>query len=146
MRNFAECETIKSDTYIVVTDPGSRNKRSKFRLHNPNRATIKVVQVDDCVIKDGIRCDYLLILPNEQEVYIELKGSNVQHAVEQIERAIEVLSCNCKSLIKLCFISSTRCPINSTEIQNLKKKFKQKYNAKLFIKNGEISYTYEGNS
>ena len=46
MRNFAECETIKSDTYIVVTDPRSRNKRSKFRLNNPNRATIKVVQVE----------------------------------------------------------------------------------------------------
>ena len=96
------------------------------------------------MIKDGIRCDYLLILPNGQEVYIELKCSNVQHAVEQIERAIELLSCHCQSLIKLCFIASTRCPINSTEIQNLKKKFKQKHNAKLFIKNGEISYTYEG--
>lgn len=144
MRNFTGCETIKSDTNIVITDPGSGNKRSKFRLHNPNRATIKVVQVDDCVIQEGIRCDYLLILPNGQEVYVELKGSDVQHAVEQIERAIELLSCHCQTLIKLCFISSTRCPINSTKIQNIKKKFKQKHNAKLFIKNGEVSYTYDG--
>jgi len=82
-------------------------------------------------------------LPNEQEVYIELKGSDVKHAVEQISRSIDLLACNCHSVIKLCFIASTRCPINSTEIQNLKKKFRQKYNAKIIIKNGEITHTYD---
>jgi hypothetical protein len=57
MRDFQDCETVSTDPNIVVSDPGSRNNRSKFRLHNPKRASIRVVQVDGCVIKEGIRCD-----------------------------------------------------------------------------------------
>lgn len=141
MRDFQSCERVCSDPNISVSDSGSRNNRSKFRLHNPKRSSIKIVQVDDCVIKEGMRCDYLIILSNNQEIYIELKGSNVKHAVEQISRSIDLLTCNCNSIVKLCFISSTRCPINSAEIQNLKKKIRRKYNAKLTIKNGEIIHT-----
>ena len=142
MRDFQECESLKSDSSIVITDRNSRNNRSKFCLNNPKRASIKVVQVDGCAIKEGVRCDYLLILPDGQELYIELKGSDIKHAVEQIAKSIDLLACNCYPIIKLCFIASTRCPINSTEIQNLKKKFRQKYNAQLTIKNGEITHNY----
>ncbi len=143
MRDFPGCETISSNPEIVVSDPSSRNKRSKFRLYNPKRSSIKLVEVDDCVIKEGKRCDYLLILPNGHEVYIELKGCDVKHAVEQIARSIDLLACNCHPIVKYCFIASSRCPINSTEIQNLKRKFRQKYNAKLTIKNGEITHRYD---
>lgn len=143
MKDFQNCETASIDPNIVVTDPGSRNNRSKFRLQNPRRASIRVVQVDDCVIKEGIRCDYLLILPDGQELYVELKGSDVKHAVEQIARTVDLLSCDCHSAVKLCFIASTRCPINSAEIQSLKKRFRQKYNAQITIKNGEVTYSYD---
>lgn len=143
MKDFQNCETVCCDPNIVVSDPSSRNNRSKFRLYNLRRSRVKIVQVDDCFIKEGIRCDYLLILSNNQEIYVELKGSDVKHAVEQISRSIDLLTCNNNLNVKLCFISSTRCPINSTEIQNLKKKFRQKYNAQLIIKNGEITHTYD---
>ena len=141
--NFGNCEEVRKDIKIVITDPGSRNNRSKFRLENPRSLKVRVIQVDDCVIKQGMRCDYLIIAPSKdksfdsQEIYIELKGSDVKHAVEQIATTIQKLSPD-MSVSKLCFIASTRCPINSTQIQNLKKKFRKKYNAKLTIKNGEI--------
>lgn len=144
MRDFGNCEKIRKDSKIVITDPGSKNNRSKFRLENSKKLDVRVIQVDDCVIKQGMRCDYLVIITpsndksfDGQEIYIELKGSDVKHAVEQLATTIQKLTSN-MSLSKLCFISSTRCPINSTEIQNIKKKFKQKYQAKLTIKNGEI--------
>jgi hypothetical protein len=143
MKDFPGCETVRKDSNISISDPCSRNNRSKFCLKNPKRASIKVVQVDGCAIQEGIRCDNLLILPNGQEIYVELKGSDVEHAVEQIEKSIELLACNCHVLIKLCFIASTRCPITTAEIQNLKKKFRQKYNAQLTIKNGEITHLYD---
>lgn len=145
MRDFGKCEKIRKDTKIVLIDPGSSNNRSKFRLENPQRLEVRVIQVDDCVIKQGVRCDYLVITPSQdrtfdsQEIYIELKGSDVRHAVEQIATTIQKL-CSNMSVLKLCFIASTRCPMNSTQIQNLKKKFRKKYNAKLTIKNGEITY------
>ncbi|MDJ0647704.1 MAG: hypothetical protein QNJ60_03270 [Xenococcaceae cyanobacterium MO_188.B19] len=145
MKNFGNCEQVRKDSKIVITDPGSKNNRSKFRLDNQKKLQIRVIQVDDCVIKQGMRCDYLVITPSTnqfpdgQEIYIELKGSDVRHAVEQIAISMQKLTDN-MSLSKLCFIASTRCLINSTEIQNIKKKFKQKYKAKLIIKNGEITH------
>ena len=74
---------------------------------------------------------------NGQEVYIELKGSDVKHAVEQLATTIQKLTDD-MSVSKLCFVASTRCPITSTQIQKFKKEFMQKYKANLTIKNGEI--------
>ena len=143
MRDFGDCEKIRTDSKIVITDPGSKNNRSKFRLENPKKSDVRVIQVDDCVIKQGMRCDYLVIIPNNnksadgQEVYVELKGSDVKHAVEQLATTIEKLTDN-MSASKLCFVASTSCPLTSTQIQKFKKEFKKKYKAKLTIKNGEI--------
>lgn len=137
MINFGDCEKSNKNPTIVLHDKGSKNTRSKFRLENPNKSNIRLVQVDDCAIKEGLRCDYLVILPDKQELYIELKGRDVEHAVKQIESSIQKLTVD-KLAKKFGFISSTRCPINSAQIQILKKKFKDKYNAKLIIKNGEI--------
>ena len=137
MKNFGECEKVNKNPNIVLSDPGSKNKYSKFRLDNPKKLKIRVIQVDDCVIKQGVRCDYLIILPDNLEIYVELKGKDVEHAVQQIESSIKQLTENL-SAEKLCFVASTRCPINSPQIQKLKKNFKRSYNAKLTIKNGEI--------
>lgn len=84
MRDFGKCEEIRKDTQIVIKDVGSKNSRSKFRIQNPQKTKVRVIQVDDCVITKGKRCDYLLVLSDNQELYIELKGSKVSYAVEQI--------------------------------------------------------------
>lgn len=146
MKDFEGCETTSTDPNIVVSDTHNQNSRSRFRLHNPTKLSIKIVRVDDCVIREGIRCDYLILTPNGEEMYVELKGSDVRHAVKQIARSIDLLTCTCQPVPKKCFIASTRCPINSTEIQNLKKKFRRQYNAELVIKNGEIDYKYDSAS
>ncbi|MEM8720817.1 MAG: hypothetical protein AAGE84_16230 [Cyanobacteria bacterium P01_G01_bin.39] len=143
MKNFGDCESIRKDPKIVIKDPGSGNNRSKFRLENSKKLKISIIQVDDCVIKQGLRCDYLVVVPDKnksskgQEIYIELKGSDVKHAVEQLSTTIQKLTKD-MSASKLCFVASTKCPINSTQIQNIKKRFKKKYQARLTIKNGEI--------
>ncbi|MEL7075230.1 MAG: hypothetical protein AAFY63_05000 [Cyanobacteria bacterium J06643_13] len=139
MRNFGQCEETKKDTQIVLKDEGSRNNKSKFRLQNSGKTKVRVVEVDNCVITTGKRCDYLLVLSDGRELYIELKGSQVNYAVEQIIASIPQLTAE-RSTEKLGFICSTRCPISSTETQKLKKIAKKKHNLKLAIKNGEIIY------
>jgi len=79
MKDFGDCEKIRKDSKIVITDPGSGNNRSRFRLENPKKLKIRVIQVDDCVIKQGVRCDYLIIAPSNnkssdsQEIYKVIK-------------------------------------------------------------------------
>jgi hypothetical protein len=137
MRNFPECEEYKSDTKIVLQE-----NKSKITFLNPNQDKILKIRVDGCAIKDNetLRCDYALVPPNEIEIYIELKGSDVLHAVKQIESTISLLSDNPQKIKKLCFVVSTRVPKQTTNIQQIQSQFKKKFNASFRIKNIQDEY------
>jgi hypothetical protein len=125
------CTIVSSDLKIVFQD--GRGK-SKMCFSNPNRRKIKKITVDNCIIKDGKRCDFLLIDHNNIEHFIELKGKKVEYASTQIIETINKISQDVNAL-KYSFIVSTSCPLITSEIQILKIKFKKKYNCILHIKN-----------
>lgn len=109
-------------------------KRSKITFNNTHRISLCRVKVDGCQITDGIRCDFLLV-EDEKEHYIELKGEDVTHAVDQIGQSILQLSVNPKNARKASYIISSRSPLSSPEIQILKAKFRRDFNSDLIIKN-----------
>lgn len=137
MKSLPECEKYKSDAKIVLQE-----NKSKITFLNPNQDQILLIRVDDCVIKDDdtLRCDYAIIPCDEVEIYVELKGSDISHAVKQIESTIRLLSNNPKKIKKLCFVVSTRVPKQSTSVQQLQSQFKKRFNASFRIKNIQDSY------
>ena len=76
----------------------------------------------------------------EIEIYVELKGRDVLHAVKQLESTISLLSDNPQTIKKLCFVISTRVPRQTTSIQQLQSQFKKKFNASFRIKNIQDEY------
>ena len=67
------------------------NKR-KIIFLNSQRLPYERVDVDGCTINDGVRCDKLLLSADEREErYVELKGTDVMHAIEQLEETIKCL-------------------------------------------------------
>lgn len=137
MRSFPECEQYRSDTKIVLQE-----NKSKIIFFNPNKEQIREIKVDGCVIKDNetLRCDYVLIPQEDVEIYVELKGSDIYHAVEQLESTIKSLSDDVKKKQKLCFVVSTRVPKQTTSIQQLQIKFKTKFNASFRVKTIQDTY------
>ncbi|VXD22249.1 hypothetical protein [Planktothrix paucivesiculata] len=139
-KRFPECEKIVYDQRIT-----RKENQSQIIIENPNQFKVCVIEVDGCAIKEGLRCDYLVI-PDQQdikkiiEIYIELKGSKISHAIDQLEATLKKLSDDPAKQEKVCIIISTRCPLTTTEIQKFKLKFKKTYNAKLEVKN--MTYTY----
>lgn len=125
-----DCEARTRNRRIVLEE----NSR-KITFTNDTCQEVRRIRIDGCVITDGIRCDYLLIDSIEIEYYVELKGSDVKHAVEQLKRTIELVSKEQWRQQKFCFIISSRCPLLTPKIQELKVRFKKKYNAELIIKN-----------
>lgn len=125
-----KCQRKTKERRVVVEE-----KLSKITFINDSLQQVTVVTVDGCAITEGIRCDYLLIDNINKEYFVELKGKDIKRAVSQLERTIEVLSKDKQRQAKWCFIISTRCPLFTTEIQNLKIKFKRRYNSTLIIKN-----------
>ena len=129
MRDFGTCEKINTSALIAL-----KEERSKMTFINKSRQNVRVIQIDGCVLNDGIRCDYLIISEDGKEHFVELKGNHVGHAVKQIEETILKISESPKQAEKYSFIISARCPLLSAEIQALKLKFKKQYNSMLIIK------------
>lgn len=135
MGNFPECEEYKSDKKIVLQE-----NKSKFIIENPNTLEVLIITVDNCAIKIGSRCDYMIIpepKKHDLEIYLELKGNKIAQGVVQLEATIEQLSNNAQKKSKKCFIVCTHCPSNkitNTKISQFKQEFKKKYNALLQVK------------
>lgn len=129
-KRYGACSIIVKDKRIVLSE-----NKSKITFLNLNQRDIERVQVDGCVLKEGIKCDYMLIEDTEMEHYIELKGSDIDHAIAQLITTITKLSKCSKSHVKCAYIISTRCPLTTTKIQAQKLLFKKNYNSHLIIKN-----------
>ena len=61
MSSFGDCESL-----VQIPRISLRENRSKIVFRNPRCQEVRKVQIDDCVIKKGRRCDYLLI--NEEDI------------------------------------------------------------------------------
>jgi hypothetical protein len=129
--NFKRCTSERNDPHIVVEENGR-----KFIIQNKDKKTVKIVTVDDCLIHDTrIRCDYLfeITLVGDYVIYLELKGSDVEHAYNQISATIGYCSTRHKSCKKLCYIVASRVPRAGPKVQALKVKMARKHNALLNV-------------
>jgi hypothetical protein len=111
-------------------------KTSTLYLLNPQERKVEKIQVDDCAITEGLRCDWLVLLNDavsQEEIYVELKGSDVSHAVDQLKATIEKLSADRSRFPKRCLVVFTRCTMFQTDVQICMKTFKKKFNAGFFL-------------
>ena len=69
---------------IVCRD---RGENRIYRAWNSDKCRVTQYQIDGCVIRDtGARCDFLLMNEDKRNAYlIELKGSDIEHGIEQLE-------------------------------------------------------------
>jgi hypothetical protein len=110
-----------------------REHQSCFVIINPQRQKIRCITVDGCLNITGPKCDYLVIDPSSVEHFIELKGSDVRHAIQQLESSIRQLAGNLGQ-VRHSYIISTRSPLMSPRIQQIQLQFKKNLNSTLIIK------------
>lgn len=87
-----------SEKDFTAADHGVRNqfvcgeKRSKYALFlNPKMEGWRY-QVDGYIITDGDKCDALILVKDGDdfaEIFVELKGSDVSHAITQLEETLK---------------------------------------------------------
>ena len=126
---FGECETRVKFPKIVLTE----NKRC-FVLVNPSLKIFRKIKVDGCAIKDGVRCDYLIIGSDPIEYFIELKGCDIDHALEQLETSIRKIGSKDSKIRRNSYIVCSRVPRETPRIQNLQKVFWEKVHSTLTVK------------
>lgn len=129
MKNVpSHCVCTTTDRIITFSE---NNKRINF--HNPSSKPYKKVKVDGCAITSGCRCDDLLVSTDEvEEHYVELKGVDVKHAIDQLEHTITALG-TCTANRHAYVISTNVAPAITSAIQKKKTYFKQKFNSNLLV-------------
>ncbi|MFJ1426846.1 hypothetical protein ACILD6_10620 [Capnocytophaga canimorsus] len=141
IENFPKCCDAKSNK--VAKENGKR-----FEIQCAKNYYLKI-RVDDCLNADKTtkKCDYLFIRDyecgyNETEFYfVELKGSEIDKAFEQIDNTIQHIKTRIPSLTKekiLGFIACSRFPKSSPTITKLKQGFYKKYGKFPIISTGGI--------
>jgi hypothetical protein len=136
-QRFGECLRELRDAQIVCQEG-----RYKVVFKNPRRLLVQKIKIDGCMILTGPRCDYLVIFGKPiTEVYIELKGSDIRHALRQIERTIGLFSQDRVCCQKICYVVCRNvAPQIQTRIQGEKLRLKKNYNAKLTVKSNVIEH------
>ena len=83
-----------------------QENKSKLTLQNNDQVSSISIKVDGCEINDSsIRCDFMHIA-KEIEFFIELKGQDIEHAVNQIINTINRLSSDIRAKEKRSYIVS----------------------------------------
>lgn len=130
---------------IVFRDTGRQN----LTLKNNQGFKFRKIIVDGCVITDKNspgekKCDFLLTIPDHpqcKEYYIELKGSEIKHAVEQIYSTIRKLSSVPSKQMKKGYIICNKSPMSSTKIQSFQAQARKQFNLVLIVRCSPYSDT-----
>ncbi len=105
----------------------AKDKRatSEYRLQNSERKFVIKLQVDGCLISsnDQRKCDFLFLACDQEKAgiayFVELKGSNLGDAIDQLKSTIELLYPKLSNFSFRCRIIQTRTP--PTQVINQKK-------------------------
>ncbi|MDQ2752789.1 MAG: hypothetical protein M3R72_07180 [Bacteroidota bacterium] len=97
-----------------VSNPTAEENGRSFTLQNESKFLIKKWAIDKVVFKDRIdeRCDYLILIHKKTEkvyYWIELKGSDIVKACEQIMNTIKQVDAEIK--VHEARIISSKTPI-----------------------------------
>jgi len=95
-KNPKMCYPFDIEDCEEFTDKRTRisveEKKKIYSARNKNQNEVCLIRIDDCLIEEGNKCDYLLLnCDSKVSYFIELKGKDMLHAVEQIDRSIDLL-------------------------------------------------------
>lgn len=121
---LSSCE--ERQPIIVSRDVGTKREH---RAINKNICRVSKYKIDGDVIRDtSIRCDYLVMNDDFKEAYlIELKGSDIEHALEQLEATANRLQNELRAYYVKYRIVCSRARTQAIR-SNKYKRFQQKHN------------------
>ena len=127
--------SLCNDHAPIIVSQDYRNPQ-KHVAYNVKKSYVTHYKIDGVVIQDGNRCDFLLLNEDTKIAYlIELKGSDLSKAAEQLEATEKKLSQELNAYSKRYRIISNKC--KTTEINHSSYlKYKTKWGKNLVQRSG----------
>jgi hypothetical protein len=106
---------------------------------------VLIVQVDGGMITSGVRADYVVACPKMVDVVVELKGSDVAQAIQQVRATIPVWQSHLLAgTIHAALIVRGQGihPQTSLMTEKLAKRFRREFRVKLLIETRNRDYEF----
>ena len=116
---YDECSEVRTAPRLSV-----KERKSTLVIDNPRNIEILRVKVDGCLPIETAKCDYLFEIPElARAYYVELKGRDVKHALEQILATVRhhFFATRHANYEKRGIIVSSRVPTITPGVQRLLK-------------------------
>lgn len=135
--NNSNCATKGNDSKVKFHE-----NLSTMYVDNRKREAYTKIKIDGCDITTGNKCDDGIILHKTGEtLLVELKGSDIDHAVKQLSATLTNYALSRRKNVK-CFIISSNNPNSSTKTQLTKASFIKHTGVQLFIEKPNFTYSY----
>ena len=103
---------------------------STFTLLNPHRLPVTVLEPETFFPTGTLNCDFVFQVPSAPtEIYVELKGSDFEHALKQLANTMLLLKSPLQP--KHCFVVIRRSPAMDAKTQNQLLAFSKKHKCRL---------------
>lgn len=137
--SISKCTTRKRVPRVVVEE-----KKSKATFLNDERAWFEITEVDGCLCRNEVAADFAVTKEQIGTVIIELKGSDVPHAVEQVLATAAYWRQHqpaCPSMAGL--VVSRQRPNYSTSVQRAQLRFARNFKGPLHVVSSNREYHFE---
>ena len=119
---------------IVSRDVGDREHRG----NNTRQCYVTHYRVDGVIIADGLRCDFILMNEDDKKAYlIELKGSKLSYAAQQLEATAKALKSGLDGYALRYRIVSSRSKTQQIESADFKR-YRERWKKTLIYKTNLI--------
>jgi len=134
-----ECEELTNNPEIQCEENGV-----EIIFKNDKQKPIRKIEIDDCVIKEGVRCDWLILDETDTEYFVELKSKHgIKHGIDQLRNSIKILCSNLRDPNRMSFLIHRRRPGYGTKIQTERLRFEREFNSSLIVKKTPYEYNLE---
>lgn len=115
-----KCRIFRSEKNIVL-----KENNKTIRIDNADLSNLETIRVDGCVITNKTACDFA-VLNTDCGALIELKGCNVERAIQQLVETHDYFkSARPSHTIKRGYIISSRVPSFPTSMRKLEETFRK---------------------
>lgn len=128
MIDCKDCCVLENGSIVQRKEFGKR-----FAVNNPKRRSIRVCRVDGCMIDSKTKkCDFMFVVCSDRQeriLLVEMKGTDIAHAVEQLISTAEVLRLSSYRLPIESYIVSSAVPKVATSYQRELVRNRKRYQA-----------------
>ncbi|GAB3637979.1 hypothetical protein GCM10027422_35690 [Hymenobacter arcticus] len=123
MQISAHQQRITTNPIIPVKTPKAE---SRFTLFNPRRLTVTILEPEQFFPTGELNCNFIFqVSEAPAEIYVELKSSNLSHALAQLANSLRLLQSSLQP--KLCFVIIRRSPSMDVKTQQQLRDFSRRH-------------------